>query len=86
MPGMKLFEKVRIDFKQVNRSGIRQPDSLHEAQQKKQVVQFQKLMAEVFFIAGKRKAMNELAESGAKLLPSHGLDYIRLKAFLSDLP
>ncbi len=71
MPGMELFQKVRIDFEQIYRRGVWQPHGLHETQEKKEVVQLQELMPEIFLISGKRKAVHEFPDSRAQPIPLH---------------
>src|SRR5581483_10176091 len=60
---MKLLEQVRVDFKQVERCGIRQRRRFHEAQQQKQVVQLRGLLAKVVLVAADGRAVKDVADT-----------------------
>ena len=59
---MKFLEKVRINFHQIDRGGIRQADRFHETKQKEQIVELQNLPVKLLFITGERQPVNKLAD------------------------
>ena len=87
MPDVEFFEKVGVDFEQINRCRIRQFDQFHKAEQHEQVVQFHELFAQLLLVPGKRHAIKEFAEVLPDLTPSHSAMILQFTArmIVSDL-
>src|SRR5712691_11252237 len=71
VPGVELFEEVRIDVEQVDRRGIREPDQLHEALQHEQIVEVDELLAQLPLVLGHEVSVQEIADVVLQFIPPH---------------
>ena len=68
---VELLEQVRIDLEQIERGGIGQRGRFHEAEQQKQIVQLGGLLPQLLLVAAEGRAVHEVAEALAKVVPGH---------------
>ena len=68
---MKLIEKVRINFKQVDRCRIGKAYHFHEGQQHEQIVELHELRPELLLVSGERQSVKEFTDVLPQLAPPH---------------
>src|SRR5688572_13540731 len=62
MPLVELLEQVRVNVEQVQRRRVGQPDDLHVAQEKKEVVQLGGLQSQLALVGAVGRAVKEVAD------------------------